>query len=115
MFGSQAYMLDSAACISMLNEMVTWLGFPERCHFQHLLAFNVGGTGYTHETRHAPLQNGCYVTSDEEEDDGKNTNDDTNNAIMDIMEDMDMDNSLIGDNLTPSLIYYYNNYHDLPS
>ena len=64
MFGSQAYMLDSAAWlrnISMLNEMVTWLGFPERCHFQHLLAFNVGGKGYKHKTRHAPLQNGCYT------------------------------------------------------
>jgi len=64
MFGSQAYMLDSAAWlrnISVLNEMVTWLGFPLHCHFQHLLAFNVGGAGYTHEARHAPLQNGCYT------------------------------------------------------
>jgi len=71
MFGSQAYMLDSAAWlrnISVLNEMVTWLGFPERCHFQHLLAFNVLGNGYTHEKRPRPLQNGCYVSPDEEED-----------------------------------------------
>ena len=71
MFGSQAYMVDSAAWlrnISVLNEMVTWLGVPERCHFQHLLAFNVLGNGYTHEKRPRPLQNGCYVSPDEEED-----------------------------------------------
>ena len=34
----------------------------------------------------------CYVSPDEEEDEGNNTNDDNNDAVVDSMEEADMDN-----------------------
>ena len=62
MFGPQAYTLDSAVWvknISMLNEMVNWLGFSEKCHFASLLAFNVGGRGYEHGKTTLTLHREC--------------------------------------------------------
>lgn len=64
MFGSRAYVLDSAVWlknISVLNEMVNWLGFSEKCHFTSLLAFtfNVGGRGYGHGDKTIKMQRGC--------------------------------------------------------
>lgn len=65
MFGSRAYLLDSAAWlknISVLNEMVDWLGFSEKCHFTSLLAFNVfnvGGRGNGHGKTKLKMQLGC--------------------------------------------------------
>jgi len=62
MFGSRAYLLDSAVWlknISVLNEMVNWLGFSEKCHFTSLLTFNVGGRGYGHGDTTIKMQRGC--------------------------------------------------------
>ena len=62
MFGSRAYVLDSAVWlknISVLNEMVNWLGFSEKCHFTSLLRFNVGGSGYGHGDTTIKMQRGC--------------------------------------------------------
>ena len=62
MFGSQAYLLDSAVWlknVSVLNEMVKWLGFSEKCHFASLLAFNVGGKGFEHGDTAMKMQHAC--------------------------------------------------------
>jgi len=52
LFGDQAVLLDSAKWttnLTMINDVVDWLGFDQTCRFKELLEFNTQGHGFQNE------------------------------------------------------------------
>ena len=59
---SQTYFLDSGKWtknVTMLNDMVTWLGYSEECHFQEVLRMNTKGKGYDHDKTELTMDPNC--------------------------------------------------------
>jgi len=58
----RAFLLDKnewTQNVTYLNEAVSWLGFKDECHFQELLEFNTGGSGYGNGRTTLRMSNKC--------------------------------------------------------
>ena len=64
MGSERAFLVDSSNWthnVGQLNEVLNWLGFNEKCHFEHLLEYNAKGKGFKHGQKNLNMDPECRL------------------------------------------------------